>query len=201
MRMALSVLVVCTANVCRSPLAAASMDAVVQFDAPLDLALAVTSAGVDVDTDLVRCAQASEIAVHGVGTGAPMQLSAEALSDAALIVVMERAQRAVVARMAPQCRPRLFTLTQAALLAEYVGRQVVDGALLDGAPALPVMPGERVLWLVSEMDATRGVLAGMGEEVLDIVDVHGDVDHRAALEQLRDTSITLAQWIARVASV
>lgn len=198
---ALQVLVVCTANVCRSPLAAASMDVVLQRDAPLDLAVMVHSAGIDADPGVQRCELALDLALVPWTNGEVRMVTERDLDAAALIVTMERSQRAVAARMAPRCRPRLFTLTQAVLLAEHVGRQVVDGESVEGAPPFPRRASERLTWLVAEMDAARGLLAGMGEEMLDTVDVHGDVHHRDGLERVRETSTTLAHWMARVTSV
>jgi len=195
---AVRVLVVCTANICRSPLAAAVLDAILQAEASLDVLLEVSSAGVEAEPGATQCPESGELSPLGERVDQARLIEVGAVDSAALIVTLDRSQRAVVARMLPACRPRLFTLMQAALLAEHVGRGIEMGALPETAPPIPGHAADRVSWLVAEMDAERGVLAGMGDEALDIADVHAAGPHREGLMQVRDAAQTLGHWIARV---
>jgi protein-tyrosine-phosphatase len=213
---ALRLTVVCTANVCRSPLAAAVLDATVQLEAALDLVIDVQSAGVDValvderadvradalaDAFGGACLESAALAHFDAAAHRPQLLDPWMVESAALIVTMDRSQRAAVARMAPGCRPRLFTLVQAALLAEHVGQGLEMGELPEGAPALPSGAPDRIPWFVAEMDAARGALAGMGDDTLEIVDMHGEAPHSEALIRVRDCALTLGTWLARVTTL
>ena len=195
----IDVLVVCSANICRSPLAASALESAwlsVTQGAP---SISVSSAGVDAHVGDVQCPQSEQLANTDASAHAVAHVQHSDLLRAMLIITLDRTQRAEVARMLPACRPRLFTLVQAALLAEHVGRPLELGIVPTGAGAVPDDPVERVGWLVAEMDAARSALAGMGEQALDIDDAHGPHDHADALFRVRDCAAIVGTWMAKVA--
>jgi protein-tyrosine phosphatase len=197
----LQILVVCTANVCRSPLAADVIADACARDLTEGIQVSVSSAGAAVDADgaMVVCAQSASMTASGLSEHRVRSVSVDDLSSSSIVLTLDGTQRAEVARMLPGCRPRLFTLVQAALLAEHVGRQLDLGQLPEGALRPPRDPRARIGWLLTEMDAARGALAGMGEGALDIEDRHAEDAHHETLLRVRDSAATLAWWIARVA--
>jgi len=195
------VLSICTANECRSPLAAATIQRTWVIDGPVDAPLISTSAGVEALAGSSWCEQSAEVAQADGNGHRSRELQVDDLESATLVLAMDRTQRAIAARLQPSVRPRLFTLVQAALLAEHVGSSLKWNGPADGAPALPSGTSERIQWLVAEMDAARGALAGMGDEALDITDVHAMDDHRAGLERVRTSAQTLTEWMIQVARI
>ena len=131
---------------------------------------------------------------------AARDLEAGLLVQADLVLAADRTHRAACARLVPACRPRLFTLRQAAALARTVAGRVAAGELPEGAPPLPDEPVARMRWLVGEMDAARGTLAGRDEADDDIEDRHWQSTHEptfeavaAATDALADALVTLAR--------
>lgn len=115
------VLIVCRANVCRSPLAA--MELVGLLDPSVFGPVEVVSAG-------TRAAEGHTMCVVAHSTGAAddgnrfgldhrsRPLDAEMIREADLILTMTRDQRGFVARLAPGTQAKTFTLREAATLAE-----------------------------------------------------------------------------------
>jgi len=195
------VLSICTANECRSPLAAAIIQRTWVIYGPVDAPLICASAGVEALAESPWCEQSAEVAQADANGHRSRELQVDDLESATLVLAMDRTQRAIAARLQPSVRPRLFTLVQAALLAEHVGSSLKWNGPAAGAPSLPSGTSERIQWLVAEMDAARGALAGMGDEALDITDVHGMDDHRAGLERVRTSAQTLTEWMIQVARI
>jgi protein-tyrosine phosphatase len=188
-----TILTVCTANVCRSPLAEAVLTQ--WAGTHPEVAVTVGSAGVDAEPGQPMCPQSAALAHPGDPSAATHQareLTADLLAGADLVLVADRTHRSAAARLAPRCRPRLFTLTQAADLAEAVAAHLQRGELPEGAPSLPTVPEERLRWLVAEMDAARGVRAGLPDEADDIPDDHGQHPHEATLQQVRAAAARIA---------
>lgn len=131
------VLVVCTANICRSPLAAVLLDSYLRTHLPPGVSVAVTSAGVraregHAATDhMVTIAQDWGLDLHAHQSRA---VTAERAAAADLVITMERAHRDAIARLAPGLAERTFTLPELAALAEQVAP---DSAQVPaGLPAL-----------------------------------------------------------------
>ena len=178
------VLVVCTANVCRSPLAEALLaDALSGTD--------VSSAGVRALDDAPMCA-VSATALPAVPEHHSRQLTTELVAGSDLVLTMEREQRSAAVRLAPGSQSKVFTLREALALA--------DG-LVDRGAAAP----EDVAALARAMHGTRGLVPlpvaeepkrrwwqrpVEPEDPLTIEDGHGrsDVSHRAAVDQVADTT-------------
>lgn len=184
------ILVICTANVCRSPLAA---DVLRRGT----ILTEVTSAGTDAEPGERMCRQSATRAATIDHRARP--LTPDLLADADLVLALDRTHRAAAARLAPQCRPRTFTLRQAAALAEHVAATLDGGQLPEGAPPLPSEPRERLTWLVAELDAARALLAGWPEGREDIPDDHGAPDHSATLDDVAVTAGRLAAALTAVA--
>lgn len=193
----LRVLVLCTANMCRSPLAAA----IIGLDAG-DLCerglLVVESAGIRVEPGEAMCPASADFAGLDPRAHAAREVTAELLDAAGLVLAMDRTHRAAAARLAPACRPRMFTLRQAAAVAAAVAETVGAGALPDGAPPLPTTTADRLAWLVAEMDAARGTRSGVPQEDDDIVDLHGPQPHPQVFGQVAEAATALAEAMRRL---
>ena len=175
-----TVLVVCRANVCRSPVAEVVMNRYLG-DAGINDVVAVYSAGTDVLPGDPMCKQG--VAWLGL-SGAPraaVALTASILAGADLVLAADRQARTACANLDPGCRPRLFTLNQAAVLA----------AAIAPAPAPASDRTERLRWLTGEMDASRILLSGRDEELDDIVDRHGLEDHAAVFEEVSSSGLAV----------
>lgn len=129
------ILVVCTANICRSPASATLLQREL---APLtDIGtVEVTSAGVAAVPGMPACDLSSALVGQFVAQqhpGAPApdpdghrsrRVTEQMVVEADLILALDRSHRAELARLSAASRPRTFTLRQAAGLS-----QVIDGYL------------------------------------------------------------------------
>jgi protein-tyrosine-phosphatase len=86
------------------------------------------------------------------------------IRQADLVLALDRSHRTALVRGAPGARPRVFTLREAAALAEPVARQLQAGGLPAGAPPLPAPPDRlgRLRWWVAELEARRHLEAQQG---------------------------------------
>lgn len=165
------------------------------------LAVEVGSAGTHAELGEAMCPQGAAIAEVDPRDHEARLLTADLLVTADLIVTADRMNRAACARLDPACRPRLFTWTQAVVLAEQTVRDLSQGSVPEGAPRVPDDPNDRLRWLVEEMDASRGTLAGWSEEDLDIADVHYVDDHSATLQPVVDAANLLTTALIALASM
>lgn len=181
----LNILVVCRANVCRSPLAA---DLIARYSASAGLgdAIAVHSAGTDALDALPRCADARAWSASQDRALAAEVTQADLLG-ADLVLAADRESRAACAILDPGCRPHLFTLRQAAVLADAAGMPAA--ALGDR--------GDRLRWLVAEWDAERMILSGRDEESDDIADHHGPAPHAGVFEEIDEACRSIVTGFAR----
>jgi len=192
------VLFVCTANVCRSPLGASAFANAWGAAGVGDVR--VESAGVDADIGSPQCPVSVDVAVGASRADSPhraRQLDADDLSAAAIVLALDRTQSAFAARLLPQCRARLFTLVQAANLAERVVGEFDTGPLPPDVPPRSSGLAAQLSWLVMQMDASRWMLAGIPADELDLPDTHGAADHAQPLRDVRETAIRLAESMAR----
>jgi protein-tyrosine phosphatase len=190
----LRILVVCTANVCRSPLAADVLRTSTTGTTGTLVTL-VTSAGTEAEPGEPRCAQSSARAGHDDAACAAHRarlLTPDLLEQADLILTLDRTHLAAAARLAPACRPRMFTLRQAAAIAQQIAANLERAERPDGLPALPPNREDHPSWLVAELDADRVAVDGWPEGREDIPDDHGTPAHGASLDQVAATAGELA---------
>lgn len=194
-------LVVCTANVCRSPLAARTLEQALQ--GTRYAAVEVSSAGVRALDGEPMCAISAEELETDDRSFATAhrarQLTTELVQKAALVLTMEREQRSSAVRLAPSSQAKVFTLREAegllAVLVERGGRAPADLAALAGAlhsvrglaPLLPAEPVKRRWW-------SRPI---QPEDPMTIVDGHGRSpgEHTAAASTVRATADRVAASI------
>ena len=163
------VLVVCTANICRSPAGERLLRAGLAGAGVTAADVDVTSAGVNAvdgrppcDLSLALSGEFAARTVHQVPPGVlsshrSRRLTVEHLTAADVVLTADRGHRAAVARLLPSARTRTFTLTEAARLAADLDAVLGSGRLPDGAPPPPDDGDGRRRWLVAELDAARGL--------------------------------------------
>ena len=178
-----TMLVVCAANICRSPYTQALLQDWITVTGR-EGEITVWSAGVAAYPGDPMCGHAADHARVDPFAHAARELDPGMLIDADLILTAERSQRGAVARMLPSSRPRLFTLRQAGRLGTALAAPLMDGQLPEGAPPPPVGTVERLRWFVRELDAARGVLAASPEADADIADLHGPGPHGDTFSQV-----------------
>lgn len=183
MEQGFTILIVCSANVCRSPLTAQLLQRWAR-EQGLQRSVHVQSAGVAAFPGEPMCPQAAAYAGADPLAHTARELAAGMLIDADLILTADRVHRGAAARLVPQCRSRLFTLRQAAGLADALRASLAAGALPEGAPPLPEGTVERLEWLVREMDAARGLLAARPEDDDDVPDRHGLAPHAETFDAI-----------------
>ena len=192
-------LVVCTANVCRSPLAQRTFE-----DAFASSSLAgtrVTSAGVRAEEGRPMCAvSAKGLDDHDGGLEFAAAHRSHLLTEgdvrsADLVLVMERDHRSAVVRLAPGSQPKVFTLREAegllGVLAER-GSEAADGLAglaralhsVRGFAPLPPEPPKR-RWFQRPVEP---------EDPFTIVDGHGLPEdlHAAAVATVAATAERVA---------
>jgi protein-tyrosine phosphatase len=207
---AATLVLVCTANVCRSPLAERVLAARLAGRGWLD-AVPVTSAGVHAAEGQPMCAVSATLLEPAEPTPdghVARQATTEIVENAGLVLVMEREQRGEIARLAPGSQSKVFTLREVGPLAELAALRIEQGAarpegLADLARLLhsvrgvrtpaPPEPKRRPWWRKAEGPA----------DPLTIVDGHGQAEpaHVAAATDVRATAIGIADAFASLAAV
>jgi protein-tyrosine phosphatase len=156
-----TILVVCTGNICRSPVAERLLRA--QFDA-LGLPVVVHSAGTQSMVGHDMTPEAAHLAAHyGADpvNHASKQLTEQQITDADLILTATRDHRSKVVSLHPRAARHTYTLNQFARLAPAAVESLADP---DAAPASSVELAEtpqtdlatQLRNLVAEIAATRG---------------------------------------------
>ena len=214
------ILVVCTANICRSPATATLLRREL---APLVSAgmIEITSAGVAADAGRPACDLSSALVGQFVARQHPgepaaapdpdahvaRRVTVEMVDQADLILALDRSHRSQLARVSAAARPRTFTLRQAAGLSQVIDGYLSNGELPPGAPALPPQSEAALRWLVGELDAARGTPVGANEtnEAMqwhedDVPDPHvmGYQIHGAAIELAEAAVLILSSVMGRV---
>ncbi|MGN6446059.1 arsenate reductase/protein-tyrosine-phosphatase family protein [Amnibacterium sp.] len=187
-------LVVCTANVCRSPLAQRTLQRALAGSA--FAGVAVSSAGTRALEGEGMCpVSAEDLDPADVASGAEhraRQLTADLVREADLILTMEREQRSAAVQAAPGSQAKVFTLREAeallGVLAQRGAEPPADLAALARAlhsvrGLVPLLPGEPVKrhWWSRPVEP---------EDPMTIRDGHGlgIEEHRAAAGQVRATA-------------
>lgn len=182
--MAHRLIVVCEANICRSPLMAQVLRA--SDEARL---WEIGSAGVRVGPgDRPMCQTAAEVArAAGVGSDVDEHRSsaidAGRIRAADLILTASRAERSFISQLVPQARSKTFTVREALLLgAEAFGPEEAPAA--DGLAAYATALHSR-RGFVAPPKTGRTLLGRRRTNPFDIPDAHHDSPraHRAMLER------------------
>ena len=226
--MAFRILFVCAANVCRSPTAARIFTA--HLPDQLSHGVVAESAGVAAQPGSPWCPSAQKwvarhkVPVAGSSEHRSTQLTPATISCANLILAADSEVKSVVLRADLRARTRLFTLLEAAALARGVAAALADsrdGLVASNGLTLQVIPRSlgdpRLAWLVTEMDAARGLVvpAGRGRRsgAMDILDPHARRDgprhrttharrhgasHRTTLRALWEASVSLSSSMGDV---
>jgi protein-tyrosine phosphatase len=135
------VLVVCTANICRSPTAAGLLAA------RLGPSVDVVSRGVKALPGAPMCPRSAQWLGRDVTPHASAPLTLADVRAATVILTASPRHRSAVVALRPSAQVRTFTLAQAARIATWRSAQ--------GASAPPGEVSERVLWLTEELDTHR----------------------------------------------
>ncbi|WP_432544806.1 arsenate reductase/protein-tyrosine-phosphatase family protein [Kineococcus sp. SYSU DK002] len=180
MRTRFEVLVVCTANVSRSPMAAALLrHHLLERFGDRAATIRVTSAGTDAQpgrpTDPEVATVLTTLQRPAPAPGAARALDAQLLATADLVLTMTRDQRGQVITLVPPAQRRVFTVVELARICRHLGR---EGRLPAGGT-----PAAGLKALVAAAPAWRGPTAPRDPASDDVDDVHGarlDVQVKAA---------------------
>lgn len=162
-------LVVCHANVCRSPVMLWTLQSLVHADA-----VSFASAGTHAMRPDPICDVALEVLADAVPEqsrdGSAVQVTRDQIDEADLIITATKHQRGEIALMSHDARNRTFTLREALLLGEIAerGSHRHDGADLSAYAAR--LHGSRGLLQLTPPSRLRRVKS----DPLDHVDVHRD---------------------------
>ncbi len=216
------IVTVCTANICRSPAAAALLR---RGLAGLFPGAEVRSVGTAALSGSPACERTSALLDGSLAEHYPaMPLNRREREDhrsrlmvrqdveqAALILALDRSHRSAVARLLPSSRSRTFTLRQAAAAAAAVTGELRTGRLPDGAPPLPADPAGRFGWFVQELDAHRAFLPppptksreALAIDPLDVPDPHvlGFGLHPLAVDLIEQAAFALVEGLTAVAEL
>lgn len=200
------IMTVCTANVCRSPLAELHLREALR-GGPLAGA-EISSAGVRGQVGAPMCAVARgalDDASSGDGHVA-REVTAELIEQADLVLAMEREQRGALARLAPGQQGKIFTLREAAAMIEVIGAQeprpTTVGELVDRMRSLrgvirpPAAESVRPQGLLGRL---RRAAPQQPDDGLSIDDGHNiDPDsHARTVETVRDLTGRMASALSR----
>lgn len=182
-------LVVCHANVCRSPMMLWTLRSFMNADA-----VSLASAG----THALRPDPICEVALDVLGDAVPaesrergaVQVTAAAIEDADLIITATKHQRGEIALMSHDARDRTFTLREALLLGEIAERGDHGRAGADLAAYATRLHGSRGLLQLTPQSRLRRLKA----DPLDHADVHQERarGHRKGLIAVQSDARRLA---------
>ena len=178
----MSVLVVCTANVCRSPLAARLLGEMLEVP--------VFSAGSRARFADPACPVASPGVLH-----CSVPLERTHVRAASLVLGASREHRSAAVALLPSAQTRAFTLLQAARLAAWLA---AEGVVTPSGLA----PADRLAWWVEELDAARGDAPRGDAWDDDLPDSHeSSAHHEDVLPRLTAAVRTLGSLLAPTPSL
>jgi protein-tyrosine-phosphatase len=210
-----TVLVLCGSDRCLAPASATMLRSALQTHG--EWQIQVLSAGVRADVGRGWCDTMRQHVTKehdlGIRPHRAQQVTGDLVRSAALILVAERKLRGSARLLDSTSAPRTFTFVEAAVLAEAV--------LAATPPADPTVPAvttrrgthERLVWLLQEMDAMRGLtilpeevhgwrrrLSGNEVAGVDLLDPDtGRGSHRKAVPALRQSLDSFASSLADAA--
>jgi len=200
---------VCSANVCRSPLAIATLEQAFA-GSTLPRRITMQSRGVDVVPGAAVCDQALQLArAYGLGTRLidghrATALDVDALAAADLILTADRRVRSQVVKLDPRAATRTFTFRESAALARLVASAPDDGRPHDLAGFAAALHDNRGLIDLPGMERSAKLpWRRMTLHAHDVPDAHTDrqVSHRAVYRALAPAMLELAQYFTAYTSV
>ena len=164
------ILTVCTANICRSPLAAALLSQ--NLAGELGVPVEILSRGTRAEDGYPACPLSFDAAGLSLPNHESVRLSRDDIAQADLILTAEAAHRAAVVTLHPASRSRVFTFTEAAALSLWLRRELLDEGEDRQEPAAGGSTAQdRLAWWVVSLNGGRGATAPTS---LDINDPHGE---------------------------
>ncbi|MFP3466526.1 hypothetical protein [Leifsonia sp. SIMBA_070] len=197
------ILVVCTANVCRSPLAAAILTVGLRSAYPGSLT--VLSAGIVAANDEDVCSAASRVLAgrrvptHLAERSRAGMLDVGLVETADLIFTADISQRAAVAQLSSAARSRTFTLREAAFLLQGAARhgefRTEPATFADAVDRLNTMRASIVMPASGRGRRFGG--SGKRRNSLDISDGHGmgPKSHSDVVHSVAAVSETLSRML------
>ena len=212
--MTFQILVVCAANVCRSPMAELILEQTIAR-AGLGADVMVLAAGVDARSDQTMCrVMAAYARKHGLNPKealerAPLLLRSKMIENADLVLTADRSVRAATLRMRPDAQGRTFTIRQAVALGESAAadwdppRLNITESLRRFTAAMGEQRGMTELPVVSNVRHSRAFWKKTGVHSYDIPDAHGPAGglHRTTAGLLFPSTEALAVMLSDAASV
>ncbi|THG30804.1 arsenate reductase/protein-tyrosine-phosphatase family protein [Naasia lichenicola] len=200
------ILLVCTANVCRSAYASALLQEHLMWD-PKE-SWVVESAGIRAVADGAICSM-----VHGrlddVGLAevafshVARQIDRSTIASADLILTAASEHRSAVVRMDPRASRRTFTLNEAAGLSKIAVPMQPNGVFAAKTPMHDFVEDLHAARPRLALDEPRGLLRRRSAHAIDISDGHNmrNGDHVHTLNDVRDAVDSIADALRSVYAV
>jgi protein-tyrosine phosphatase len=203
-----TLLAVCSANICRTPLALAALDTAL-VEHGIHRRITMVSRGDHAETGMPVCDHALQVARrHGIRTRLVDDHRATALdrgelSASDLILTADRTVRANVLKLDPRASERTFTFREAAALARLVMAETEGDRSMDLAGFASALNDNRGL---TDLPSTKGTLVSpwrlLRVHSHDVPDAHVDrqVSHRVVYRALVPAVQELVRHLAAYAS-
>lgn len=205
---------VCTANMCRSPIAELVFRR--EFESwlrDLGLTIQISSRGTHAQSGEFRCEVASA-RFEADSTEVSALFAVDDPATQGLILTMEQQHVRFLVQSFPKLRTRIFSLAQAVEILSKIFDGIVDRSLFTSpdpeiskgfvAPPLPTLPVDRWQWLVAELDANRGLISTTNSILtsgdFDIGDAHvpDGPTHELSLELVSENARQLGNLIVQI---
>lgn len=201
----MTILLVCTANVCRSVYGTALLqEAILASDTLGDIP--VSGAGTKAQVERASCDVVTErLLERGVAVpahGRSRQLTESKIRHASLILTAERSHRSAVNQLVPGSQARTFTLLEASLLAEYLLADDERSEAADLDSVVEQLNFARGLATIPERKSRLHLPWSTETNALDIPDGHNISKraHAATLSSVSTSIATIARFLeARLA--
>ena len=168
-----TVLVVCTGNIVRSPLAEQLLTATLHGLPALAREVVISSAGTEAPVGAPMAPQAEALSVREGGNPEgheARQLTADLIREADLVLAATRGHRSAVAKLVPRSARTLFTIREFGRLADAIMKMEPDVAA----------SADDLRELVAIAAATRGYLSPVEPDDDNIIDPIGRSDRTYA---------------------